>query len=336
MSGASEIIVSVIVVNYNGRHLLDACFRSLERQTLSRNSYEIVLIDNASIDGSVEFVRERFRSVRTLSMPRNLGFAAGNNIGFRIARGQYMAILNSDAEAHSDWLTRMIAAIEQSPSIGGVASKICFRHEPSRINSAGLLLYRDGRGGDRGYLELDVGQYETPMEVFAACGAAAMYRREMIAELGGFDERLFMYYEDLDLAWRARRRGWKFVYEPRAIVLHDHCGSSGNASPFFQFHVERNRVLVNLKNAPLGLAAKSIAGFGGRMLRSGWRLCLGRTTIAHAWALFRAGGSILLNLYAVFHQRLREPKSSDSPIDRLMSEPPLRAKPTTIPVRHAA
>ncbi len=335
MSETSATIASIIVVNYNGRHLLDSCLQSLERQTLSRDLYEIILIDNASTDGSVESVRERFPSVRTLSMPRNLGFAAGNNVGFRIARGQYLAILNNDAEAHSNWLAQMLAAIAQSPSIGGIASKICFRREPSRINSAGLLLYRDGRGGDRGYLEMDVGQCETPMEVFGACGAAAMYRREMIAELGGFDERLFMYYEDLDLAWRARCRGWTFVYEPRAIVLHDHCGSSGNGSPFFHFHIERNRVLVNLKNAPSRLAAWTVAGFSARVLRSVMRFCCGQTTAAHTWAILRAGGSILVNSPAVFRQRLCQPKPLNSRITRLMSEAPSRPKPRT-PARHAA
>ena len=323
-------IVSAIIVNYNGRRLLESCLKSLERQTLPRDSYEIILVDNASTDGSVEFVRREYPSVRVESLSRNLGFAGGNNHGFRQARGRFFALLNTDAEAEPQWLARMLSAIERSPSIGGVAAKICFRHDPMRINSAGLLLFRDGRGGDRGFREPDLGQFDAPTEVFGACGAGALLRREMIEELGGFDERLFMYYEDLDLAWRARLRGWKFVYEPRAAVLHDHCGTSGEGSPFLCFQVERNRVLVSLKNGHPRLAGLAALGFAARLLRAGWRMMRGETTPAHAWALLRAAASISVNAPGVLFERLRFRRkrwtAPDSSIARLMSVPPPRAR----------
>jgi GT2 family glycosyltransferase len=329
-AGQDSPIISVIIVNYNGRRLLESCLKSLERQTLPRDCYEIILVDNASTDGSVEFVRREHQAVRIEPLSRNLGFAGGNNHGFRQARGRFFALLNTDAEAESPWLARMLSAIERSPSIGGVAAKICFRHDPMRINSAGLVLFRDGRGGDRGFGEPDFGQFETPMEVFGACGAGALLRREMIEELGGFDERLFMYYEDLDLAWRARLRGWKFVYEPQAVVLHDHCGTSGEGSPFLCFQVERNRVLVNLKNGNPRLAALAALGFVGRLLRAGRRVLRGETTRAHGWAFLRAAASISLNVPGVLIERLRvrsqRRTAPDSRIAQMMSVPPARAR----------
>src|SRR5204863_2364052 len=139
------------------------------------------------------------------------------------------------------------------------------------INSAGLNLYRDGRGGDRGFREPDDGQYDEPAEVFGACGASVLLRRAMLDDVGFFDERLFMYCEDLDLAWRARSRGWRFRYTPRSVVHHVHCGTSGEWSPFFIFYAERNGVLVNLKNASWLQLARAVIGFGGRGAKNWFR-----------------------------------------------------------------
>lgn len=331
MTRASENspLISAIIVNYSGRRLLTSCLNSLERQTLPRESYEIILVDNASTDGSAGYVRENHPGVRIEALPRNLGFAGANNHGFRQACGRFFALLNYDAEAEPEWLARMLAVIRRSPTIGGVAAKICFRQDPSRINSTGLLLFRDGCGGDRGFRDIDFGQFEIPTEVFGAYGAGALLRREMVEELGGFDERLLMYYEDLDLAWRARLRGWKFVYEPRTVVLHDHCGSSGQGTPFFCFHVERNRVSVNLKNGSPRLAAITMLGFVARVARATWRVLRGRTTAGHAWAFARAAGSICFNtpgvLRARFRVRRRRRTAPDTRIVQLMSKPPVRA-----------
>jgi O-antigen biosynthesis protein len=132
------------------------------------------------------------------------------------------------------------------------------------IQNSGTLILHNGSGRDRGtvvrgteaYSEDDLGQYERPEEVFAGCGAALLIRREMLRDIGPFDEDFFMYYEDMDLSWRARRRGWKVLYVPKAVVRHIHCGSSVEWSPLFLFHVERNRLLMLAKNAPLALAAR--------------------------------------------------------------------------------
>jgi GT2 family glycosyltransferase len=288
------VTASIIIVTYNGRHHLADCLPSLA--TLRA---ETIVVDNASTDGTAHEIRSNYPWVTLIEMPRNVGFAAGNNAGIAAASGHYIALLNNDAIPQLGWLDAMVEAIEQAPNIGGVAANIRFRHDPTLINSTGLILLRDGRGADRGFRERNVGQYDEPAEVFGPCGAAALYRREMLADVGGFDERLFMYYEDLDLAWRARRKGWRFVYEPRAVVHHAHCASSGEWSPFFCFHVERNRALVNWKNNSPLVALLVTLGLPLRVARSWWRVLLRKQTPAHGWAYCRALVSFLRHWPAV-------------------------------------
>jgi len=293
-------LASVIVVNYNGRHHLAECLHALANQTLPAGEFEVILVDNGSTDGSVEFVRREFPRVRIVPLNRNVGFAAGNNVGYSHARGRFIALLNNDTAADPRWLAAMLRAMDGHPEAGGIACKIRFHHDPATLNSTGLMLYRDGRGGDRGFRQIDVGQFEQVEEVFGACGAAMLLRRELIDGVGLFDERLFMYYEDLDLAWRARLRGWRFLYAPDAVVRHVHCGSSGEWSPFFRFHVERNRVLVNVKNAPLFLALAVLIGFFARAGRGWWYVLRGRFRAADGWAYVKAAVSLLTLLpYAV-------------------------------------
>ena len=165
------------------------------------------------------------------------------------------------------------------------------------INNVGSNLFADGFGGDRGFLEVDAGQYETPAEVFAWCGGAVLLRRRYLDDVGLFDERLFMYYEDTDLSWRGRLQGWRHVYEPGAVVRHHHAQSSGVGSPFFRFHTERNRLLVLAKNAPAELAWRAGLGEVRRLLGALVRhyvirpLTLrlpARAEVAHRWRVCRS------------------------------------------------
>jgi GT2 family glycosyltransferase len=136
------------------------------------------------------------------------------------------------------------------------------------INNVGSNLYRGGFGGDRGFLERDLGQYEEPAEVFAWCGGAVLLRREYLDTVGVFDERLFLYYEDTDLSWRGRLAGWRYLYEPTSVVRHRHAASSGVGSPVFRFYTERNRLLVLAKNAPARLATRAGLGELRKFVRS--------------------------------------------------------------------
>jgi len=301
------LLASVLVVNYNGRSFLDECLGSLKAQSLPKNQFEVIFVDNASSDGSVEFVRASFPWVRVIEAGSNLGFAGGNNAGLQHSRGRWIALLNSDAAAEPDWLSASIAAGESAAKVGGVASHIVFRDEPKRINSTGLELLSDGRGADRdfGRLESEVHRPQGP--VFGGCGAGLVLRRTMLDEIGFFDRRLFMYYEDLDLAWRAHRRGWQFLYEPTARVRHVFGGSAVFASPLQMQYVERNRCLVNLKHASLPIAVVTTIGAVARLGRTGLRWMFARQryglTTRHIAANFKAVVSVFANLPRVLFER---------------------------------
>ncbi|MFN2463699.1 MAG: glycosyltransferase family 2 protein [Candidatus Dormibacteria bacterium] len=256
-------VASVVVLNYNGRAMLPACLEAVLGQELA-GDFEVIVVDNASSDGSVAWTRAQHPTVRVIEAGSNLGFAAGNNLGLRQARGAYAVLLNNDTAVRPGWLAALVGAAEQDPKAGAVTSKLMFMHRPGVIQNAGCLLLSDGSGGDRGSGQADTGQFSVREEVFAFCGAAALLRMDAIRDVGMFDESFFMYYEDLDLSWRLRLGGWRVLYEPAAVVDHVHAGSSGEGSPFFIFHADRNRLFMVLKNAPAAFAARAFVGFYGR------------------------------------------------------------------------
>ena len=261
MTDPDGVVLSVVVVNYRGAGLLAACLTALAEQTLPRHRYEVVVVENASADGSSQLVRDRFPWVRLVESPVNLGFAAGNNLGVRHARGRWVALLNNDPVADPFWLEESLRHLH-GPAAAAVA-KLVYARNPAVLNSAGLTLLRDGRGADRGFGHADGGQCERTEPVFAGCGAALIVPRPA----GGgdlFDPRYFLYYEDLELGWRRRRVGLVTTYAPRSLVRHAVSASAGEASPLFRFCVERNRALTSLRHgdpvlafaAALTLAAK--------------------------------------------------------------------------------
>jgi GT2 family glycosyltransferase len=250
-------IVSVVVVNWNGKHLLGECLDSLLDQR-GVGDFEIVLVDNGSLDGSVEFVRGRYKDIRVLSLQKNTGFAGGNNAGIRIATGKYVALLNNDTKADPSWLANLVNAAEvDRHSVGMWAGKILSYSNPEIIDNVGLLLYPDGLGRGKGRLERDEGQYDEPGEALFPSGCAGLYRREMLDEIGLFDEEFFAYADDVDIGLRARLAGWECRYVPTATVYHKYSSSSSAYSPFKAFLVERNRIWVLLKYFPLELIVAS-------------------------------------------------------------------------------
>lgn len=239
---------SVVVVNWNGLAYLNACFDALFTQQL-HGDFEIVMVDNGSEDGSVQHVRRKFPRIRVLEVGRNLGFSAGCNLGLRSARGRYLAVLDNDTRVQPGWLRALVDAIESEPGIGAVDSKVLFRDSPAVINSAGLSILNDGRVVGRGFRLADKGQYETRTEVFGAASTAALFRREMLEEVGPFDESYIAYLDDADLAWRMRLAGWKALYEPHAVVHHAYNGTGGRNLERLLFLVNRNRLFTVMKNA---------------------------------------------------------------------------------------
>ena len=240
--------VAVIIPNWNGRHLLSRCVHALRSQT--HCDVEIVIVDNGSTDGSVAYVRQHFPEVRIMANAENRGFAAATNQGIRATQSRYVATLNNDTEVAPEWLAALIAAMEAAPDVGMCASKLLFADRPHIINSAGIAIDRVGIAWDRCGGLRDAADVTEPVEVFGPCAGAALYRRDMLATVGLFDEDFFAYMEDVDLAWRARVAGWRCLYVPQARVLHHHSATGKEGSPFKNFHLGRNKVWLLLKNYP--------------------------------------------------------------------------------------
>ncbi len=378
-------LVTVVVLNYNGAHLLPPCLDALAAQDLPAGQMAVWVVDNASTDGSLDLLARDYSWVTVIPNAQNDGFAGGNNIAMRTATTPYVALTNNDARPTRDWLRNLLAPFQQDISgrLAASTAKIVFlprflvlqfetpaflpggldtrelgvriyqvtvngrnvtdqvlwdrlaygpeqagpdrfrwsrpsgtllvpvdpdrvaaEQKPLRIglrvaaetekpielswreasaivkaspdlaeveitvparaelvdvvNNAGSIVFADGYGADRAYQELDRGQYDRPEEVFAFCGGAVCFRIEALRDVGLFDEDFFMYYEDTDLSWRLRARGWSIRYQPQAVTRHIHSASSVEWSPFFTFHVDRNRLLLLTKNASAGLAVREV------------------------------------------------------------------------------
>jgi GT2 family glycosyltransferase len=247
----------VIVVTWNRRNLLRLCLQSLTRQDLNQ-TFEVVVVDNGSDDGSPEMVLTEYGKstrvhVKLIRNRENRGFCAANNQGFAASDAEFVALLNNDAEAEPHWLASLVSAFENRPDVGMAASKILVHEDPRRIDKAGHLIYPDGQNRGRGSGELDRGQYDRIEEVLWPDGCAAMYRRAMLDEIGGFDEDFFAYADDAELGLRARIAGWKCLYVPEAVVRHHRGATLGVQSSRRLELIERNRVLLAAKLFPWSL-----------------------------------------------------------------------------------
>lgn len=246
-------MISIVVLNYNGQRYLDACLASLAQQTYQ--DFELIVVDNASTDGSVEHLRSHFPWVRLVINEANLGFAAGTNSGIRAAKGEFILTFNNDAQADRHFLEHIIEPMADA-KVGSCAPKMLF--PDGRINSAGICFSRSGAAWDRGMFEQDSGQYDLQEEVFGACAGAALYRKSMLEEIGLFDEDFFLYMEDVDLAFRARLAGWRCIYVPRAKVYHLHGGTAGFGSDLAVYYGNRNVIWYAVKDFPAWILISSL------------------------------------------------------------------------------
>jgi GT2 family glycosyltransferase len=385
--------VRLVVLNFNGGEMVVRCLEALRKLDWPADRLEVVVVDNASTDGSAGVVAEQFPEVRLIHNAANTGFPA-NNLALRDLDGvDYVGLVNPDSCVEPGWLPPLVAALEADQTVGAVSPRMLFadrfvdvevasptfvpgtadqrtlgvrvcgarvdgtdgwrdvqfahgtwgiEHDrrggtfqwtsdcavvrfpvgtrgstwvsspdgkgrdaeggvpvagllaaaekpkqvtlrsgacerlvdvgtspswleiplagPPRdiINNVGSIVFDDGYGADRGFLEPDEGQYDHPVDVFAWCGGSVLFRPSYLADVGLFDERFFLYYEDTDLAWRGRTRGWRYRYVPDAVVRHVHAASTGEGSPVFQHFVERNRLLMLVKDAPRDLALRAV------------------------------------------------------------------------------
>jgi GT2 family glycosyltransferase len=241
--------VAVVIVNWNGGDLLSRCLESLARQ--GRRPDHIVLVDNASSDDSLQRAHRWLRDVEVIRLTNNIGFAEANNTAARAARRfDAFALLNPDAFAEAGWLEALVSAAEANPGCAAFASQMRLEESPEYLDGAGDSYHVSGRAWRNGHRRRWTEWPETDAEVFAPCAAAALYRRDPFEEVGGFDDRYFCYFEDVDLGFRLRLRGYRSMYVHSAIVRHVSSASSGYRSDFAVYHGERNAVWTFIKNMP--------------------------------------------------------------------------------------
>lgn len=258
--------VSVIIPNYNGRRLLDPCLRALLRQTYAQKLIEVILVDDASTDDSVAYVREHYPQVKIVELAHNSGLAAGCNAGARAAASDLLVMLNNDTEPEPGWLAALVEVAEAHPLAGAVASKMLLFDRRDTLHNAGDVMGADGIPRNRGVWEIDGGQYDTRTEVFGGCGGGVAYRRDAWEAAGGFDERLFMYLEDVDLAWRLQLLGWQARFAPAARLYH-HLSATGGGT-LASYYTGRNTIWVIAKDMPDPLIRRHF----WRIIGAQWRV----------------------------------------------------------------
>ena len=265
--------VTVIIPTYNGARLLAACLEALAAQTY--RDFDTLVVDDGSTDETLTMLAERYPWVQVLALGCNVGLAAAVNRAIDASTGEFVALLNNDAEPEPGWLAALVAAAERHPAAGSIASRLRLHDRRDHLHSAGDFYAVTGLPGNRGVWRPDGPAYDREEEVWAACAGAALYRRAALDAVreGGqvFDESLFMYCEDVDLGWRLRLGGYPCIYAPAAVVYHRLSATGGG--PLASYWCGRNFVRVLLKDVPgpilrrywprmlaaqLGLAARAL------------------------------------------------------------------------------
>lgn len=240
---------TIVIPNYNGKHFMQPCLQSLQDQTSS--DFEILVVDNHSTDGSLEYMQEFYPDIRIISLDKNYGFSRAVNEGIRNSNTPYVILLNNDTTVDKYYVESMIQAIEKSPRIFSVSSKMIQMYHPELIDSAGDLYTLIGWGVCRG-TGRPVSNYTKMDQIFTACAGAAIYRKSVFEEIGYFDESHFAYLEDIDIGYRAKIYGYLNMYCPDALVYHVGSGTSGSKYNSFKVKLSaRNSIWLIYKNMPL-------------------------------------------------------------------------------------
>jgi len=239
--------ITVIIPNYNGKQYLKTCFESVRMQN---HLHQVIVVDNGSTDGSVDFIRENYPEFTLLENEKNLGFAAAVNQGVKASRTDYFFLLNNDVELEHNCTSNLLECIKTDKKIFAVSSRMVQYQDRGKMDDAGDEYTILGWTRRVGY-DKPTEKYNEPREVFSACGGASIYRKKVLRDIGYFDENFFTYLEDVDLSYRARIYGYKCVYCPGAVVYH--VGSATSGGRYNQFKIPlsaRNNVYLPYKNMP--------------------------------------------------------------------------------------
>jgi hypothetical protein len=255
----------VTLVNWNGRDMLEECLESVQRQSFQ--NFSMIIVDNGSDDGSVEFLRKNYADIELIEFDHNTGFAYPHTVAIKKAlqdpQVEYILTLNNDTALDPDFFAEMVAAAQRHPEAGSIQGKVVNFYDESLIDCTGILVHWDMSAVNRGQGKKDTGQYAKEEEIFGPSASAALYRREALEKTqlpNGdiFDSSYFAYYEDVDLAWRLRLAGYSSWYTPKAIIKHIHSATGVSHSPFKAFHIHRNHYFNMIKNLPFWFLVRAL------------------------------------------------------------------------------
>jgi GT2 family glycosyltransferase len=248
-TGQEAPLLTVAVLSYDGRHLLEVILPSLARQSF--RDFEVVVVDNGSRDDTVAWLGEHWPQAQIVSLAQNVGVTAALNVCARAGRGELVGLFNNDLELEPDCLGELVAAMREHPKAGWAGAKLRDYERRDVIDGAGDVFTWAATGGRRGHGERDVGQYDEPRAIFGACGGAALYRRSALEQVGEFDEDFFAFYEDVDWNLRAQLAGLSCRYVPSAVVYHMGSATIGRGlSDFTRYHLWRNTLWIIAKDLP--------------------------------------------------------------------------------------
>ncbi|HSX14785.1 MAG TPA: glycosyltransferase family 2 protein [Candidatus Saccharimonadales bacterium] len=307
-------MIAIIVPNWNGADFLEPCLKSLLQ--MDHNDFEVVVVDNGSVDASKDIIKQQFPQVTLIELDKNYGFAGGVNAGIKYAlnkKAWAVALFNNDAVADKDWLRRLEETLRHSNLAAAVTSQF-LNIDGKTIDSIGDyysvwgLPFPKGRGQAR---QSDA----KVLEVFGASGGASLYLAEALQDIGLFDEDFFAYYEDVDLSFRARLRGWKIYYQPAAIAFHHIGGTSSKLSGFSRYHSVKNLYFVYTKDMPTRLYWKYLFRFWIAMVLVAFNSVRNR----QAWPMFKGSlmalllfPKMVLKRFQIQHHRTISAKEIDA------------------------
>lgn len=244
----SKPTASIVIPTYNGRSYLSECLASLKAQTWQGT--RVIVVDNASADGTAEFLKSDYPSVELIRLETNTGFAGGCNIGAKAAQGDWIVFLNNDTVVEPDWLENLLTTAASDEKMGACTSKIRMLSDRQRLDAIGSYLTPSGFLRHTGLLENDQGQYDSLRQIFSPKGVSFAIRKELFNAIGGFDERYFAYFEESDLFWQVWLRGYTIGFAPKSIVYHKVGGTASTFHyAFVDYHSFKNRIRTILKNA---------------------------------------------------------------------------------------
>lgn len=249
-----KFLVTVIIPSWNGRHLLKTCLSSIQKQTLK--DFEVIVVDNGSSDGSIDYIEKNFSKVRVIKLEKNYGFAKAINFGIKEAKGDFIVLINNDTEVGRQCLHYLVQAAKQHPEVGFVAAKMLNYYQRDVIDSAGDYLDEVGHANNIGLGKKDGPIFDQPGYVFLATGGGGLFKRKVFDRVGLFDENYFAYFEDVDLCLRAQFQGIKGWYEPKAIIYHIHKATSSKNLDLLEYLQFRNMTQTIIKNFPSSILLK--------------------------------------------------------------------------------